>query len=234
MKEWRLHDRADIRPESWDMSAVEDLQSLVEYYAARYPEAPFYFLCYSMGACVTMNWLAVHADDLARRCNGAVMFSPVFQHLQALEALERTWMPYNYGNGTIIRQTTKIPEMEALRYKPFSIGIRPYLETTIRHTGHDSVEELLEANYELSAKYISKIKTSTFCIYARDDPLGNADIMDRMFDMTHQSPYVTGLITKDGGHCGYFAGLWPVECWGDLAADAYFSHMCNGPPMVEE
>jgi hypothetical protein len=55
--------------------------------------------------------------------------------------------------------------MEALRYKPFSIGIRPYLETTIRHTGHDSVEELLEANYELSAKYISKIKVRVRVTY---------------------------------------------------------------------
>ncbi|CDW89740.1 embryogenesis-associated protein emb8-like [Stylonychia lemnae] len=82
--------------------------------------------------------------------------------------------------------------------------------TTAKAFGYESPED-----YQHKASCIEKIpaiKTPTFIIMSKDDPLvGGEDCID--YEVCKKNPYVLLGVTHDGGHLGFFSSILSTKQW---------------------
>jgi len=93
---------------------------------------------------------------------------------------------------------------------------------TRKYTGHDTVEKYYGSMVDMVETALPKIKKPVLCLLSEDDPLAPPRACMRYVDR-HPKPgsktcssssSVAYLLTKRGGHCGWFYGMRGIS-WLD-------------------
>jgi predicted alpha/beta-fold hydrolase len=212
-------------PRGYHSGETGDLDKVVRKLSDSNPRRPLYTVGFSLGGNVLLKWLGENPDQAFT--TKAVAVSVPFQLNNAAHKLQRGFSRmYQWHLLRKLRNSTlqkskrvalpvKIDRLSQLK------SIREFdNEITAPLHGFRDVDDY----YQQSSSYpfLSRIKTPTLILHARDDPF-----------MTHEAipetnslgPGIQMEISDTGGHVGFVSGRYPWQpnYWIDERIYAWFS-----------
>jgi predicted alpha/beta-fold hydrolase len=232
------------RAETWDIHSVEDTIDAAQHIRSSYPKSKLVCMGWSHGGNICLGALA-EAPGLF---DAGVTVSSPYDLEATMTFLEQDqWFPYAYVNTKAIQQaydaagvtanlakdlphsTKAFQEIDSvlasrnLPMHPFKR--RPYGSTwhdniTRRYSGHDTVEEYYRSVTSMVKEALPQIRTPVLCLLAEDDSVTPPHTYNQFLNVA-SSPWVAYLLTKRGGHCGWFHGIFALSWLDDVAFDFF-------------
>lgn len=198
---------------------LQDLKAVVSWVKNEYPDLPIGISGCSVGAMMTINFLA----DPEFKLDAATCVSPAFNANKAADkfsatAIYNSWVtnifklsivrnPKKFQGLIDVKQALKaktVPELDAVCI-PFFIG-------------DISVEDYYA---KVSCDHLlPKITTPTLIIRSIDDPFW--DPTDVPYDALDENPFITPMITEFGGHLGFYCTLSDPYNWSTYKSVQFF------------
>lgn len=199
---------------SYHSGDTRDLDFVVRRLVTAEPDRPLFIAGASLGGNVLLKWLAERADTLPPQVAAAATIS----------------VPYDLARGSqhIARGFGRVYQAHFLR----SLR-RKALAKCAQFATHLDVEAIARARtlwafddaftapvhgfrdardyYDQSSaiRWISRIRTPTLLISARDDPFLPADVLDQVRTVARGNPFLELDFVDKGGHVGFIAGSVP-------------------------
>jgi hypothetical protein len=170
--------------------------------AERFPKAQIFLAGFSLGGNFVLR---VSADAGApATIVGAVAISPVLDPAVTLEALERGWFLYRRyfvrrWSRSLRRKRRAWPDLPDFESLLRTQDLRSMTEGLVRQfTDFTSLESYLDG-YAITGRRLDTLRFPAAILLAEDDPMVPAADLARLA----QSPLLTVLRTRHGGHCGF-------------------------------
>lgn len=203
---------------SYHSGFTDDIHFLMQKMKARYPARKINVVAYSLGASITLNYLANFPQDVLP--DFAYAISTPF-------ALQNGAQQLNNGFSKIYRQHLLKRMIRKIKEKQHLADIQA-LDT----------EKLINCNdftvfdHEYTAKvsgfksgidyytqcsctqYLHRIKTKTHILHAADDPFMTQDAIPKEKELSNS---ITLELSQKGGHVGFISGFIPfkLEYWAE-------------------
>ncbi len=200
--------------QSYHSGETRDLQTVVTELIHREPHSPLFVIGYSLGGNVLLKWLGeIGKTSMQNPFKAAVAVSIPFE-------LAKTAAHLKTGFSRLY-QWYLLRELSAYHYRKFKVLPKPSAIKNIDVTQLKTFWEFDNAitaplhgfknaddYYEKSSsrQYLSKIKTPTLILHARNDPFTPSNALPE----THEvSAYVLLEFLEHGGHVGFISGKYP-------------------------
>src|SRR5579871_323900 len=200
--------------------------------AERFPKAQIFLAGFSLGGNFVLR---VSADARAPAAvGGAVAISPVLDPAVTLEALERGWSVYRRyfvrrWSRSLRRKRRAWPDLPDFESLLRTQDLRSMTEGLVRQfTDFASLESYLDG-YAITGPRLSTLRFPAAILLAEDDPMVPAADLARLA----QSPRLTVLRTRHGGHCGFMERLNGPSFADQFVLTQFELFTRDDPPSVE-
>ena len=197
----------------------EDLEATMQKLLADPNNHTLYLAGYSRGGNVLLKWLGEKGANVPTAVKKAVAVSVPYDLVLTTSRLYRG---FNRAVCTrwMLRPLKAYALHKAVQF-PGSLDTATIQQAdtfqafddhvTAPLNGFDNAHEYWRS--VSSALFLDKIRTPVLLIHADNDPLLPAALLPQ--DVIRASPFLTLLITRDGGHLGFLAGRfpWQQERW---------------------
>jgi len=156
--------------------------------------------------------------------SGTFDFDAMLTHI-----MHNPFPPYDYFNTLSVKNDlsshlpTLLPEEdERQRFLQASNHMEYHERMTIKFTGHKDVSEYKKDMQALAEEALRNVSTPLLSLMAEDDPLCPANTACvRAMRIASRNPHILTVVTKYGGHCGWFWGA-KGESWADEVCESFF------------
>lgn len=200
--------------QSYHSGETRDLQAVITELIHREPNSPLFAIGYSLGGNVLLKWLGeIGESGIANPLKAAVAISIPFELAKTAEHLKTGF--------SRLYQWHLLRELSASHHRKFKDLPKPSVIKNVDVTRLKTFWEFDNAitaplhgfknaddYYEKSSsrQYLSKIKTPTLILHARNDPFTTSNALPEMHEV---SAYVLLEFSEDGGHVGFISGKYP-------------------------
>lgn len=209
-----------------------DLQAAISYIRFRYPSAKIFAVSESSGSGLLLSYLGERGSSTY--LTGAVCISPIFRCQEWFESRIPwfySWSVLLYQKFCLSRYTTVLGDIIHSEKLFRSSSLWEFEELLFCHTKRKVVswQSYWEKNEPL--RDVDEVAVPVLCICSEDDPIrGNVD-STLPLELFKTNPYFFLLLTKHGGHCGFFSQDSTI--WSHRAALQYFKSVTEFFRMEE-
>ncbi|SFV55687.1 Hydrolase, alpha/beta fold family functionally coupled to Phosphoribulokinase [hydrothermal vent metagenome] len=216
----------NLKARSYHSGDTGDAKEFIKALHARYPEAKFFAVGYSLGANMLLKLLGEEGKESlltatvtvsapmllnisASRMNRG--FSRFYQRLLLKDlnrALEKKYAKHD------MQKLIGLQKKDIKKLKNFRLFDEAY---TAKINGFTSAEDYYEKSS--SKQFLKKIQTPTLIIHAKDDPFMTPEVIPKEEEVSHK---VELEILENGGHVGFVSGtLFKPRYWLDARIVSY-------------
>ena len=213
-------DGASLAKSSYHAGRHDDIAVIAQEMAARHTALPLYLCAYSLGGTMAVNLVGRRQDLTAIK--GVVSFCAP---LDMTQSAHRFHQPRNRVYNCHF--TKSLISHELSRQRPSGLSeadlhrlgsVRDYDDAITCHiAGYKTADHYYEGTSAIA--HLPHIQTSTLLVHSDNDPLIPVDAYLKI--KTHSSLFC--VITKGGGHVGFYEQAAPHECWQAAVAITYFN-----------
>ena len=204
------------------MGFVDDLDAQLDRILARRPKAPLYAVGVSAGSGLLVRYLGEKGDS--SRFSAGVAVCPAYDIPEGLRAAHPWYDLYLARRMSRFFLEEHRDAFEGIADRMACRSARTMVEFQERiypFAGFESREA-----YEGSSdpmRVVRNVQTPTLVLNSEDDPVCSVLNVHRHRDSMRQLPRVLTVLTRFGGHCGFFEAVDPRGSWSDRAIAEYLS-----------
>ena len=172
-------------------------------------DAPLALAGFSLGGSVLLRWLGERGEGVSPRVRGAVCVSASFQPGVCARALDSPagWLYRRHLLGSAKRKAREFSERHpglieaeaARRARTFHEFDRAVIAPL--YGFRDELDYYEKAD---CSPWLSRVRVKTLLLASEDDPIVPARVFPR--EEIEKSPWLTGVLSKRGGHVGFVSG----------------------------
>ncbi len=220
-------DEPNRTPRAYHSGETEDVKLVLELLRERFG-GPFGLVGYSLGGNVTLKLLGELGEAARPLVGAAVAVSVPFDLAAGAARIEKGLVGRVYTNYFLSKLRRKIRDKQDL-LKDVCDTDRILNASTVREFDDVATAPLhgfrCAADYyhrSSAARFVAGIRVPTLVLHSRDDPFLPEDrIPTAAMDA---NPFVTPVITDQGGHVAFVAGsILRPELWGEAVLARYLA-----------
>jgi len=198
----------NLRPRFYHCGETGDLAFAAERILERF-DAPLALAGFSLGGSVLLRWLGERGEGVSPRVRGAVCVSASFQPGVCARALDSPagWLYRRHLLGSAKRKAREFSERHpglikakaARRARTFHEFDRAVIAPL--YGFRDELDYYEKAD---CSPWLSRVRVKTLLLASEDDPIVPARVFPR--EEIEKSPWLTGVLSKRGGHVGFVSG----------------------------
>ena len=191
-----------------------DLDLVVRRLAREHPGEPLVLAGFSLGGNVLLKWLGEHARDIPAEVAGAAAVSVPFDLERGSRRIERGFSRV-YSRHFL--RTLRLKAMAKLAQDPGVFDASRLAAAETIFDFDDAVTAPLHGfsgavdyyTRSSSLGFLSRIRTPTLLLSARDDPFLPREVLDDVAMLVSDSDFIIADFPSHGGHVGFVGGRAP-------------------------
>ncbi len=190
-----------------------DLDIVLTHVLRRAGTSSIYLAGFSIGGNIVLKWLGERGENARPVVRKAAAVSVPYNLVKSVELMDKGFNREVYTRSLL--SSLKRKALEKARQYPGIMNVQTVKncktfgvfdrEVTARLNGfRDEVHYWSDSS---SSRYLKNIRVPSLLIHAADDPFFPAQYFPHSELAGH--PYLESLMTQQGGHLGFMAGVWP-------------------------
>jgi len=203
-------------PDSGFFEPIDDFKVAVDYVRKKYPEHQLFAVGHSFGANTLVNYLGKYKEETPIKA--AASIANPFDFVKAANGLVNTMFD-KYLAESLQVWAERNKDILSKAPKHFNIDWEKAMSTksmvdfdeflTRRMLGYKNFLEYYAAIS--SVKALKDVSIPLLCMHSRDDPFLHETSIPIEESLNNKN--VTLLVTNNGGHVGWFHGIWQPKRW---------------------